>query len=217
MPEAGDIGELPLFLLNTVLFPQMTLPLKVFEPRYRQMMDDCMAGDKTFGVLLIKSGKEVGEPAVPHKVGTTALIGGIHPQADGTLAVVTEGVQRFTVLEMRQERPYPLGMVEYLGREDATRDESMAEVLRDTGARVMRRLMALNNEWVRSLTLPRDPEELSYLLAARLPVEAGVKQRLLESNLTDRLRRTLRVLEAEERQIEQQLAERTWLRGALLN
>ncbi|MSQ28654.1 MAG: hypothetical protein EXR51_11055 [Dehalococcoidia bacterium] len=217
MPEAGDIRELPLFLLNTVLFPGMALPLKVFEPRYRQMMDDCMAGDKTFGVMLIKQGHEVGEPAVPHKMGTTALIEDIEPQRDGTLAVATEGVQRFALLEMRQSRPYPLGVVEFQGPDDAVRDGAMAEIVRDTGERVMRRLMALNHEWVRGLTLPPEPEELSYLLAARLPVEAGVKQRLLESNLTDRLRRTLRVLQAEERQIEQQLAERTWLRGALLN
>lgn len=217
MPDAGTVRELPLFLLNTVLFPHMALPLKVFEPRYRQLVDDCVAGDQTFGVLLIKTGKEVGAPAIPHDTGTTAVISGVYPQADGTLSVVTEGVQRFALLELRPGKPYQVGLVEYLGRDEGAAPGLLAAEVLETGERVIRRTMAMNSEWVRSVTLPEDPEELSYTMAARLPVEAGVKQRLLESNLSDRLRRVLRVLKAEEQQIDQQLRERTWLRGAYLN
>ena len=59
MPDSGP-RDLPLFPLNVVLYPGMSLPLRVFEERYKQMMNRCLEGDMTFGVVLIKSGKEVG-------------------------------------------------------------------------------------------------------------------------------------------------------------
>ena len=65
---------LPLFPLNTVLFPSEALPLQIFEERYKQMMQDCLDSDSKFGVVLIKSGSEVGEPAIPHSMGTVAHI-----------------------------------------------------------------------------------------------------------------------------------------------
>jgi len=66
--------ELPLFPLNTVLFPGATLPLHVFEERYKQMINQCLESRSPFGVLLIRSGNEVGTPTEPFEVGTTASI-----------------------------------------------------------------------------------------------------------------------------------------------
>ncbi|MQG76143.1 MAG: peptidase S16, partial [SAR202 cluster bacterium] len=67
--------ELPLFPLGgTVLFPGMNLPLQIFEDRYLQMMTDISQDDSRFGVVLIKEGKEVGEPATPYDVGTIAQV-----------------------------------------------------------------------------------------------------------------------------------------------
>ena len=63
--------ELPLFPLNTVLFPDMPLPLHVFEPRYLEMMDYCRRERTPFGVVLIQSGPEVGGPSLPFSVGMT--------------------------------------------------------------------------------------------------------------------------------------------------
>ena len=67
-------SELPLFPLNTVLFPGSRLPLKVFEARYMDMVRNCMRESSAFGVCLIAEGNEVGAPAVPHDVGTLSLI-----------------------------------------------------------------------------------------------------------------------------------------------
>ena len=66
--------RLPLFPLHTVLFPEATLALQIFEPRYREMIGRCLAHDEPFGVVLILDGEEVGGPAVPRKVGTEAAI-----------------------------------------------------------------------------------------------------------------------------------------------
>ena len=66
------IDDLPLFPLNTVLFPGGRLPLRIFEQRYMTMAKACLKGGSPFGVCLIREGKEVGEPAVPADVGTLA-------------------------------------------------------------------------------------------------------------------------------------------------
>ena len=74
MEEAIDTIELPLFPLNTVLFPGQVLPLHIFEERYRLMIRRCLAEDAPFGVALIQTGAEVGAAAEPHTVGTVARI-----------------------------------------------------------------------------------------------------------------------------------------------
>src|SRR5437667_12828417 len=64
--------ELPLFPLNTVLFPTAPLTLHIFEERYKDMVSRCIAEDIPFGVVLIREGREVGAPSLPFEVGTTA-------------------------------------------------------------------------------------------------------------------------------------------------
>ena len=67
MPD--ELIRLPLFPLNVVMFPNTSIPLQIFEDRYKQMLRDCLDGDSRFGVTLIKEGAEVGDPATPHPVG----------------------------------------------------------------------------------------------------------------------------------------------------
>ena len=62
-----DVAELPLFPLNVVLFPGMPLPVHIFEEQYKGMIEDCLDRDKPFGVVLIKEGQEVGDPAKPFR------------------------------------------------------------------------------------------------------------------------------------------------------
>ena len=219
MSEGKEPRELPLFPLNTVLFPGMILPLRVFEPRYRQMMDFCMERERTFGVVLIKSGAEVGEPAEPYAVGSVARIEQIEPQPDGTLAVAVVGAQRFALLEVIQKRPFQIGLVEYL--DDTAGPDPPAAVVseaRDLAARCLQHVLALNSEWVRTVALPEDPARLSYLVGARLPVDRLVKQRLLEaSTAAARLEQELPLLRGEEHRLSQQLLERLWVTSAALN
>ena len=103
---------IPIFPLQTVLFPGMLLPLHIFEERYRQMVRDCMDGDDTFGVTLIRSGSEVGAPAVPHEIGTLARIVRLDPLEDGRFFLVALGEERFRIRELRTERPYLQASVE---------------------------------------------------------------------------------------------------------
>jgi Lon protease-like protein len=93
---------LPLFPLNTVLFPQGVLPLKVFEARYTDMVRDCMKNEAPFGVVLIKSGAEVGATAVSETTGTLAHITQWDMEDLGVLLLRTEGGTRFRIRETRE-------------------------------------------------------------------------------------------------------------------
>jgi hypothetical protein len=98
MSDAGPAQQtLPLFPLEVVLFPGATLPLHIFEPRYKQMLNHCLAGDQRFGVVLIAAGQEVGSVAVPHRVGTIARIVRTESLSDGRAHLVTVGERRFAI------------------------------------------------------------------------------------------------------------------------
>ncbi|HEV7759443.1 MAG TPA: LON peptidase substrate-binding domain-containing protein, partial [Acidimicrobiales bacterium] len=97
----------PMFPLGTVLVPGMLLPLHVFEPRYRQMLDDCLAGDRTFGVVLIERGSEVGGGDVRTGVGTLARILQAEQAADGRWALMAVGARRIRIDRWLPDDPYP--------------------------------------------------------------------------------------------------------------
>jgi len=89
---------IPLFPLNTVLFPRGFLPLRVFEPRYLDMISNCMKTEKGIGVVLIREGREVGQAASTYDVGTLSQISYWHKRTDGLLGVTLSGAQRFRIL-----------------------------------------------------------------------------------------------------------------------
>lgn len=99
MPD--NANWLPLFPLNTVLFPDGILPLKVFETRYIDMVRDCMKRATPFGVVLIKSGQEVGAAAEPETIGCLAHIVQWDAPQLGVLLLRTQGGARFRILETR--------------------------------------------------------------------------------------------------------------------
>ena len=88
----------PLFPLNTVLFPGGVLPLRIFEPRYLDMVRDCLRNDTGIGVVLIKDGDETGQAADTYDTGTLSGISYWHKRPDGILGVTLKGDQRFKVL-----------------------------------------------------------------------------------------------------------------------
>jgi Lon protease-like protein len=90
--------RIPLFPLNTVLFPGGRLPLRVFEARYMDMTRDCMKRSTPFGVCLIREGREVGRPAIPEAIGCLATITDWDMQQLGMLHLQTRGGQRFRIL-----------------------------------------------------------------------------------------------------------------------
>lgn len=89
--------SIALFPLNTVLFPGGPLPLRIFEPRYLEMVSHCMKNERPFGVCLIAEGKEAGEASTPHEHGTLAYIEDWNQLSDGHLGITARGGERFIV------------------------------------------------------------------------------------------------------------------------
>lgn len=90
--------SIPLFPLHTVLFPNGTLPLRIFEPRYLDMISTCMKGGNGFGICLIKDGSEVGKAADTYETGTLSEISYFNTDANGMLCITAQGKQRFHIL-----------------------------------------------------------------------------------------------------------------------
>ncbi|MFQ5982706.1 MAG: LON peptidase substrate-binding domain-containing protein, partial [Woeseiaceae bacterium] len=106
--------KVPLFPLRTVLYPGGPLPLRIFEPRYLDMISDCLKRDAPFGVLLIRSGSETG-PAATYEVGTLARITDWYQGSDGLLGVTAIGEQRFRLRSsQRQPDGLNIGEIELL-------------------------------------------------------------------------------------------------------
>lgn len=101
MAAQSSFVEIPLFPLTSVLFPGGQLSLRIFEPRYLDLVRECTRHDKEFGVCLILQGHEAGEPAVPAAVGTLARITDFSRDEDGLLGIVAEGSLRFRVERTR--------------------------------------------------------------------------------------------------------------------
>ena len=97
------MNDLPIFPLNTVLFPGGRLPLRIFEQRYMEMAKSCLRDQAPFGVCLIREGREVGDPALPMEIGCLAHIAQWDMPQLGLLQVVALGAQRFRIVEHRVE------------------------------------------------------------------------------------------------------------------
>ena len=193
--------ELPLFPLNNiVLFPGMVLPLHIFEPRYREMINRCMSEQLPFGVLLIKEGSEVGEPAIPHLVGTAARIMRVETQDDGRMNITVIGTQRFRVKELHHRFSYLTGTVETMPLVNGS-----TKLADDLAHRVRPRLLEyvelLSKASRQKLTLDRLPEDaltLALMVAIALQVNNEEKQALLSLvGIPEMLARELHLLSRE--------------------
>jgi Lon protease-like protein len=186
--------ELPLFPLNTVLFPGAMLPLHIFEDRYKRLVASCIEERRPFGVLLIRKGYEVGETAEPFEVGTTAHIARVDELEEGKMNLVCLGGQRFRTVRVVSEDPYLTGEVEFLS--STSIDDPQAKELSDDAgslfAEYVRLYLAISNQWARSVEMPGEPDGLADFIGARLGVAPQVKQRLLEE-LSARTRLALEV------------------------
>lgn len=198
MPE---IYTLPLFPLHTVLFPQFPLKLHIFEDRYKAMVAGCIARKEPFGVLLIRAGEEVGQPAVPFEVGCLAHILSVERLPNGEMLLLVAGESRFRVLEYAPaELPYLVGRVETL--EDASvRKELTAELAaeaRSCFVRYLETVAARAGSSLPELELPEDPAMLSFCIGAIAMVGNREKQRLLEMlDPIERLRAEVEILRRE--------------------
>jgi uncharacterized protein len=174
----GGMETLPLFPLHTVLFPGQLLPLHIFEPRYRQMIGECIQHAHPFGVVLIRSGEEVGDAAEPVEVGTTAQIVQVESVADDRMNILCVGKARFRIAQLLHDKPYLSGRVELWPWEPYHAGSADVDRIRRQLDRYVRTL-AENTEGQLELTLPDEPATLAHIAASVLQVESSEKQRLL--------------------------------------
>jgi Lon protease-like protein len=177
---------LPLFPLTTVLFPEMLLPLHIFEPRYRLLVRRCMDEDRPFGVVLIRSGQDVGGTAEPYSVGTEAKIMAFSPLSDGRSYIVVRGGRRFAVEQAVPDvEPYLVGRVRYLDEREGDGATKGAAVAVEAYGQYIVAVMAVTEDERGDRAIVDElatvsPREAAYRIAASLAVDASERQRLLE-------------------------------------
>ncbi|MGL6281618.1 MAG: LON peptidase substrate-binding domain-containing protein [Microcoleaceae cyanobacterium] len=193
MTPSVAVRELPLFPLpEVVLFPGMPLPLHIFEFRYRMMMNTILDSDRRFGVLMWNSQED-------QVVGTGCCAEIVHCQKlpDDRMKIMTLGQQRFRVLEIVREKPYLVGLVEWIEDQPTDLDlrdlaEEVESLLQDV-FRLSSKLMEQKMEM--PTDIPALPRELSYWVASSLYGVATEQQTLLEMQDTaERLNREVEIL-----------------------
>lgn len=191
--ESISVRELPLFPLpELVLFPGRHLPLHVFEPRYRIMMNTILQSDRRFGVLMLDPA--TGQPA---SVGCCAEILHYQRLPDDRLKILTLGQQRFRLLSYVREKPYRVGLVEWI--EDKPTSQDLSPLASDVD-RLLRDVVHLSAKLTnQDIDLPDNipdvPIELSYWVASNLHGVALEQQALLEMDDTSvRLEREAEIL-----------------------
>lgn len=185
--------DLPLFPLNTVLFPRMPLPLHIFEPRYREMLKYVMARDKMFGVVNIDT-----MTRRPAEVGCAAEIIEVEKLPDGRSNLLTIGQNRFRIVETRTDMPFLMGQVEWIKDED--HEDDLHELAEETRS-LLKSLMTVSARLVDKPDefpddeVPTEPTALSFWLAAQFPGVPDERQLFLEMRQTGaRLKRESHIL-----------------------
>ncbi len=184
MGEVVSTIELSLFPLNTVLFPGQVLPLHVFEDRYRLMIRRCLAEDLPFGVVLIKSGQEVGGAAEPQPIGTVARIIESTHLADGAMNIITVGVERFRIRRLLHDQPYLRGEVEALPLvepKDEPGAARLAELVRRRVSRYIQLIADAAGLQIQIDEMPSAPQQVGYLAAVTMQIDNVEKQQLLSA------------------------------------
>lgn len=168
----------PLFPLDLVLLPAVPLPLHIFEPRYKEMINECLSQNRYFGIVRSK-----GEALA--SIGCTAeIINVLKTYPDGRMDILTEGKRRFELLELNRERSFLQGDVIYLDDDDDPAAVRAVEIALRLHGEIMRLAGAQPEDAEKTETT-----QLAYRLAGSLPFDPDFQQALLEMNSeADRIR-----------------------------
>ena len=169
--------RLPLFPLDVVLLPGTLLPLHIFEPRYRRMLQDCLRTDRQFGIIPVDTDEN---PPPIGVVGTIAQVRGTQPLDDGRTNIAVSGEGRFRLeTYLDDPAPYLVGMVEPFEDEpdEAAAPERVAE-LRSLGERCVAALLDLTGT-AQTLEWSGEPGLISFQVASLLQVDRDFQQRFL--------------------------------------
>ncbi|MGW0820443.1 LON peptidase substrate-binding domain-containing protein [Streptomyces sp. NPDC002845] len=219
--------RLPLFPLNSVLFPGLVLPLNIFEERYRAMMRELLKTPedepRRFAVVAIRDGHEVAPsaPGMPdptslpergpaagfgddpvkafHQVGCVADAATVREQDDGTFEVLATGTSRVRLLSVDASGPFLTAELEELPEEQGEEAGALAEGVLRAFRKYQKRLAGASERSLSSgADLPDEPAVVSYLVAAAMMLDTPVRQRLLQApDIASRLRDELKLLRAE--------------------
>lgn len=198
--------ELPLFPLETVLFPFATLQLHVFEARYLEMVQECREMGSPFGVVLIREGREVGGSADPYMVGTAARIVKVHEYEDGRLDLQVQGESRFRIRSLDESRPFLVGRVEPVAEndpDDSPRGYALLTRAQETFQLLIQHLLSKPSYSI-EVVFPNDPEAFSFTIANLLRMDNRKKQLLLETtDTTERIAGLLPILESQLEEVQE--------------
>jgi len=174
------LQELPLFPLKTVLFPGGSIPLNVFEDRYKQMINECLNKDARFGIVLIKDGPEVGGPAITYDMGTIATARDIKHLPDGRILMNAFGEYRFKIIQTIQTSPFIKALVEIDSENNQENiPDSDIEKFCNAATTHIKNLLGLKGGWVQEAVIPKNPLKLSYFLSEIADLTTLQKQDLL--------------------------------------
>ena len=194
---SDDLRELPLFPLNTVLFPSLPLPLHIFEERYKLMIGSCVVTDNLFGVCLIRGGVEGGGPAEPFEIGTVARISEVERMPDGRMNLMTFGTSRFRLVEVIQREPYLIGRVVVMEPSGEPPPDELVSDVADRLLHYLRDVRGAGRLPDRG-ELVTDVDRLSYLAAATLGLPTRERQSFLETDsAVERLQQARNLLRRE--------------------
>lgn len=198
--------RLPMFPLNTVLFPGVTIPLHVFEERYRALVEALLErepSERVFGSVAIREGYEVGDHGAQSlfRVGCRVRIGEHDRRADGSIDLEVVALDRLELHGMDGSGDYPVGEVEERPEDEVPVAEEVLDAARATFTAYRAALAEIRTDPYEG-TLPRDPTYLSWTLAACAPLPMAERQQLLEADdagtrlalVTDMLREELRAM-----------------------
>ena len=198
---------LPMFPLNAVLFPGVSVPLTVFEDRYRALVHHLLRvdepADRIFGSVGIREGYEVGDHGAQslYRVGCRVQLTEVEAHADGTFDIVAVGLERIELERLETTGTFPVGHVVERPEIPAQVSEEVLERARATFTAYRAALVEIRSDPY-SGNLPRDPTYLSWTLAAVAPLPMAERQALLEaedaelrlSMVTDLLRSELQAM-----------------------
>lgn len=188
---------LPVFPLpETVMFPEMGLPLHIFEERYKLLVSDCLKKDNQFGIVLAKENNRCA------KVGTSVEIIDVETLEDGGMNIFAEGRERFEIISFFTEEPYYVAEIEPYEDTDTSINEDLKVSLKQIKQLTSKALkifdLIAEKEQSKKIRLPRKPDELLFLIATNLTCSHEDKQIILETrSIKDRAEKITPLLNEE--------------------
>lgn len=197
LPRRVPVFPLP----NVILFPQVELPLYIFEPRYREMLADALAGDKFIAISLLRKGWESEEEPYPsHEIVGVGYLKATVENADGTSHILLKGIERARIVRYLQMEPYRIAQIRLMP--DRVKNEKELKGLRpELRELFIKKLKLASEKPNESFSLPKelnDPIVLSHFVSFTLHADPYLKQDLLETtNVNCRVKHLISMLEEE--------------------